>query len=204
MGACKVGSQFKNQSTTLMAGKTASMSGVFSNQRYKTELWFIYRHLFDTKYIPNISVHVQGLCWSVRMETYACMVVVAVWKVNMFSFGNQLLSSAIRKKKWVQEKAKEKKNPWALLANVATKGKRYKATNSTSTAHSTTPHMERGRHKGCDSRGQTGRKRVRSTPRHIQHQSLRPHQTWEEIDLKTPFPEPNPFFLWQINCKCKV
>lgn len=47
----------------------------------------------NTSSLINHTHHRRACVW---LETHACMVVVAVWKLNMFSFGNQLVSSAIR------------------------------------------------------------------------------------------------------------
>lgn len=53
-------------------------------------------------------------------DTHACIVVVAVWKLNMFSLGNQLVSSAIRKKNG------DSKAKWKTRKIFAPYGKRHK------------------------------------------------------------------------------
>lgn len=86
------------------------------------------------------------------------MVVVAVWKENMFSLGNQLVSSAIRQKMLLTSRLRgKKKNFLPYLANILINiGEiwEHKTSDGTSTSQSTTPQMERGRHTGRDSRGE--------------------------------------------------
>ncbi len=82
-----------------------------------------------------------------KLDTHACMVVVAVWKLNIFSLGNQLVSSAIREKKlhFHGYKSKNRKIYCAVFANVGINILEIWK-HKTSTSQSTTPQMERGRH----------------------------------------------------------
>lgn len=109
----------------------------------------------------HVTVCACCLCmW--KLDTHACMVVVAVWKLNIFSLGNQFVSSAIREKNddsRVNGKTKEK-NLRVMLENVVI-NILWKHKSSNSTSQSSTPQTERGRHR------ETKRRRVRDTDHHV-------------------------------------
>lgn len=110
---------------------------------------------------PAWPIRADTMCmW--RLDTHACMVVVAVWKLNIFSLGNQFVSSAIREKNddsRVNGKTIEK-NIRVMLENVVI-NILWKHKSSNSTSQSSTPQTERGRHR------ETKRRRVRDTDHHV-------------------------------------
>lgn len=101
----------------------------------------------------------------------------------MFSLGNQLVSSAIREKNQDSKVKQTKKNLCVISANVAINTlEKWEHKTGTSTSQSTTPQMERGRHKGRDSgREETGKRRVRNTDHHVTSniKPLNPHRVCE-------------------------
>lgn len=102
-----------------------------------------------------------------ELDTHACMVVVAVWKVNIFSLGNQLVSSAIREKNEVSEFNRQRKIDHIgkcrskFIGNMKSQNQHQHFT----VQHSTNGERETQRKR--QQRKETGRRRVKNTDHHV-------------------------------------